>query len=249
MIPTRILIVDDEQRICDTLRSLIELHYSSARVIGSATNIMDAENIIRREHPDIVLLDIKMPGGTGFDLLDKFETINFKTIFLTAFDEYAVKAFKYSASDYLLKPVIAEDLVRALGKATEAFNAENENKRLKTLLDNLNKKEKKIILNTQQATYILDIKNIVRLEADRNYTRFYPMDQKPILVSGSLKEYEDMLKEEDFIRPHHSHLVNSTFISKFDKKHGGLLALKDGTLVPVSVRKQPDIAELIKKLK
>lgn len=242
----KILIVDDEKRIRTSIVHVIRLHYPKAIVVGEAENIQEAKQLIRDQKPDVLLLDIKMPGGTGFDLLSELMPATFKIIFVTAFNEFAIKAFKYSVLDYLLKPVVPEDLVRALDKARKQINGEEEILKLKTLIDNLKYEEKKIVLNTQNATHVIAANEILRCEADRNYTRFYLYNKKAILVSGGLKEYEELLKPLGFIRPHHSHVVNLNFISKLDKRTN-LLILKDGSKVPVSIRKHPELYNILNK--
>ena len=242
----KIIIIDDEKRIRTSLIHVLQLHYPEAIVIGEAENIRTALELISVENPDVILLDIKMPGGTGFDLLKQLNPIKFKIIFITAFDHYAVNAFKFSAIDYLLKPVIPEDLVHALNAAKEKINEELETIKLKNLLDNLKQEDKKIVLNTQEATHVINVNDIVRCEADRNYTRFFLSNTKTILVSGGLKEYEEMLKPFGFIRPHHSHVVSLNFITKLEKKNNSLI-LKDGSEVPVSIRKHPELSAILSK--
>jgi two-component system LytT family response regulator len=215
-------------------------------VVGEAENIQSALELIKLHNPDIILLDIKMPGGTGFDLLKQLTPVKFKIIFVTAFDQYAINAFKFSAVDYLLKPVIPEDLVQALNAAREKINEEFENTKLKNLVDNIKQEDKKIVLNTQEATHVINVNDIIRCEADRNYTRFFLSNKKIILVSGGLKEYEELLKPHHFIRPHHSHVVNLNFIIKLEKKTS-ILILKDGSEVPVSIRKHPELANVLSK--
>lgn len=242
----KVIIVDDETRIRTSLIHILKLHYPNAVVVGEAENIVSASEIIKQHSPDVVLLDIKMPGGTGFDLLKQLMPLHFKIIFISAFDNYAIEAFKFSAIDYLLKPVIPSDLVLALNKVSGKLDEENENLKLRTFVDNLKGEEKKIILNTQEATYVIPVNEIVRCEADRNYTRFFLNNKKTILVSGGLKEYEELLKPHHFIRPHHSHVVNLNYITKLEKKNN-ILILKDGSEVPVSIRKHPELADILSK--
>jgi len=242
----KLIIVDDEKRIRTSLIHVLQLHYPSAIIVAEAENIHAATEAIKLHSPDVVLLDIKMPGGTGFDLLKQLMPVKFKIIFITAFNEYAIQAFKFSALDYLLKPVIPKDLVQTLNKAKALINEENENLKLKNFVDNLKNEEKKIILNTQEATHVISVNEIIRCEADRNYTRFFLINKKVILVSGGLKEYEEMLKQYDFIRPHHSHVVNLNFITKLEKKNN-VLILKDGSEVPVSIRRHPELTEILNK--
>jgi two-component system LytT family response regulator len=242
----KIILVDDETRIRTSLSHVLQLHYPESIIVAEAENIISAKEAIKLHTPDVVLLDIKMPGGTGFDLLDQLMPVKFKVIFITAFNDFAIKAFKFSAVDYLLKPVIPADLVAALNKARELIDLETENLKLKTFVGNLNNDEKKIILNTQEATHVIPVNDIVRCEADRNYTRFFLSNKKSILVSGGLKEYEELLRPHGFIRPHHSHVVNLNFITQLEKKTSTLL-LKDGSEVPVSIRKHPELADILSK--
>lgn len=243
-----LIIVEDEKRIRTSLVNVIKLHYPEVEIIGEAENIQQAIELIKLKTPDVLLLDIKMPGGTGLELVKQLTPVNFKIIFITAFAQYAIEAIKLSALDYLLKPVIPGELVNALDKANEEINKEKENLKLKALLNNIEKKEKKIVLNTQEASFVIDVNDIVRCEADRNYTNFYLKDKKRILVSKGLKEYEDILKNHNFIRPHHSHLVNISMIERLDKRNGGALVLNDGSEVPVSTRKHAELIDILKQI-
>lgn len=247
----RIIIVDDEQRIRISLTNILQLHYPEAKIIAEAENIQNAFEVIKSLNPDVVLLDIQMPDGTGFDLLKKLTPFTFKVIFITAFNEFAVQAFKFSALDYLLKPVIPDELVMALKKAKEQINTENIQEKLKVFMSNMNgltREAKKIVLNTQDSMHIINITDIVRCEADRNYTLFILANKKNILVSGSLKEYDEMLSPYGFFRSHHSHLINISFIDRFDKKDGGRLIMKDGSEALVSSRKKDELVDALNRI-
>ena len=247
----RILIVDDEKRVRTTIRSIIELHYPSAEVIGEAENIHDAAEFIRTETPDVVLLDIKMPGGTGFELLKQLTPLTFKVIFITAFDQFAIQAFKYSAIDYLLKPIIPEDLVNALDRTVELLDVKDETVKFDNLIDNLNqltKDTKKIVLNTHDKIHIIAINEIIRCEADANYTTFTLLNKKPVVISKPLKEYDEMLSPYGFFRCHNSHLVNLSMIDRLEKREGGVLIMKDESEAMVSSRKYSELVAAISKL-
>lgn len=251
MNPIRIIIVDDEKRIRSSLINILQLHFPDVKVVAEAENVQSALEEIKTHSPDVVLLDIKMPDGTGFDLLKQFIPLTFKVIFITAFDHYAVQAFKFSALDYLLKPVIPEELVNALHKAQEQINTENINAKLNVFMSNMNgltRETKKIVLNTQETMHVINITDIVRCEADRNYTLFVLSNKKPILVSGSLKEYDEMLSPYSFFRSHHSHLVNISFIDRFEKKDGGRLVMKDGSVALVSSRKKDELIVALNRI-
>ncbi|OFZ02255.1 MAG: hypothetical protein A2491_13210, partial [Bacteroidetes bacterium RIFOXYC12_FULL_35_7] len=198
----RILIVDDEKKVRNTLRNLIKLHYHKADVIGEAEDVNSAADAIREHEPDLILLDIKMPGGTGFDLLKQYNPIPFKVIFITAFNDFAVQAFRFSAIDYLLKPVIPDELVNALQRVEQEIDKENLMLRYNVLMENLKRDNKKIVLNSADSMQIVLINDIIRCEADRNYTRIYIHNKNNILISKNLKEFDEMLSPSGFLRVH-----------------------------------------------
>jgi len=249
MLPLRIIIVDDETRIRTSLRHLLNMYYPASNVVAEAGDIDTAEQEIKKHNPDVVLLDIKMPGGSGLDLVKKLSPFKFKLIFITAFDKYAVQAFKFSALDYLLKPVNPDELVSALQKAQQQIMAGELNLKFDTFMNNMasqSKETKKIVLKTQDIVHVLNINDIIRCEADRNYTRFI-VSSKNILVSGSLKEYEDMLNGSGFFRSHHSHLINLSYIERFEKQHSQLV-MKDSSVVPLATRKKDELLQLLDKI-
>ncbi|MFZ2205557.1 MAG: LytTR family DNA-binding domain-containing protein [Minisyncoccia bacterium] len=251
MKPLRIIIVDDEKKIRSSLKNVLELHYPSSVVIAEAEDINSAIEAINTYKPDVVLLDIKMPGGTGFDLLKQLMPFTFKFIFITAFDKYAVQAFKFSAIDYLLKPVIPEELVCALKRAELQVSYENANIKFNTFVSNLNsltRETKKIVLNSHDKMQVVSLNEIVRCEADRNYTLFILINKKSILVSGSLKEYDEMLSPFGFFRSHHSYLVNLTLIDRLEKRDGGILIMKDNSKIPVSARKHSELVSALNRI-
>jgi two-component system LytT family response regulator len=242
----KILIVDDEKRIRTSLKHIIQIHYPNAEVKGEAQNIQEALDIIHLLKIDVILLDIKMPGGTGFDLLKQLMPVKYKVIFITAFDEFAIKAFRFSALDYLLKPVVPNELVAALKKANDELNEEIENIKLKAFIDNIKNEDKSIVLNTLEESHVVNINQIIRCEADRNYTRFFIINKKAILVSGCLKEYEETLNNRQFYRPHQSHLINLSYVNRLEKHDSWNLILKDGSKIPVATRKHNEILEVLK---
>ena len=246
-----IILVDDEKRVRNSLKSVLEIYYPAATVIGEAEDILEAKELILRLNPDVVLLDIKMPGGTGFDLLKQLMPFSFKVIFITAFDQFAIQAFKYSAIDYLLKPIIPDELVAALDKSAEILYVTDETLKFDNLLDNfsqLTRDLKKIVLNTQDKIHIVGITEIVRCESDANYTTFTLLNKKPVVMSKPLKEYDEMLTPFGFFRSHHSHLVNLSMIDRIDKKDGGVLIMKDNSEAMVSSRKYAELVIAIGNL-
>ena len=244
----RIVIVEDEKRVRNSLVNVLKLHYPKATIVGEAEDIITGIEVIKKQNPNIVLLDIKMPGGTGFDLLKQLKPLSFDVIFITAFNQYALQAFKFSAIDYLLKPVIPEELVNALERIEQKLSAENSNLKLDVFMNNLNgltRETKRIILNSHEKMQVVSLSEVVRCEADRNYTLFILTNKKNILVSKPIKEYDEMLSSFGFFRSHHSHLVNLSFVDRLEKRDGGILIMKDGSEALVSSRKQ---AELISAL-
>jgi two-component system, LytTR family, response regulator len=243
------LIIDDEERVREVLIHMLSIYCPNIKVIGQANSVESGHTIIQELKPDVVFLDIRMPDGTGFDLLKKFSQIDFYFIIITAYDEYAIQAFKVSALDYLLKPVDSTDLINAVGKLTKVISSEETHLEIDTLISNIENDKKqiqKIVLKTQESVFVVDINNIIRCESHNNYTLFHLKDKSSILVSKTLKEYEEMLSSLSFIRCHQTHLVNLAYISKLIKYPNTLLLLTDGNMVPVSVRKRDAIEKLLK---
>jgi len=244
------VIIDDEARVRETIVHMLSTYCPNINVIGQANSVETGYQLIENLKPEVVFLDIKMHDGTGFDLLKKFKNFTFHFIIITAHEEFAIQAFKFSALDYLLKPIDPTDLLNAVSKLTKIINSEETSMKFDTLLSNFssNKKDsKKIVLKTIDNVFVVDIKDIVRCESQNNYTVFYLADKTTILVSKTLKEYEDMLASLAFIRCHQTHLVNSAYISKFIKHPNLVLLMVDGVEVPVSVRKKMTIESLLKK--
>jgi len=245
------IIIDDEKRARETIRSLVELYCKNIIIVAEAENIVQAETEITKNNPDLIFLDISMPGGNGFDLLKKYRTLPFKVIFITAHNEHAIKAFKFSALDYILKPINPDELIAAVDKAESLIEKENVNQRLDIFMSNMESKTmdaKKIVLKTSDNIHIINVNDIVRCEADRNYSSFFLTNGKTILVSNTLKDYDELLSSFRFFRAHQSHLVNLNHIERYEKKDGGCLIMKDGSTVPVSVRKKEELLGLLQKI-
>ena len=244
------LIIDDEKRGRELLRMVLSTHCPEVKVIGEASNIKEAYNLIVQTDPDLIFLDIEMPGGTGFDLLSKFDEINFEVIFVTAFDKYAIKAIKFSAMDYLLKPVDEEELVKAIKKVEENQNKKSNKERINNLVSNVKKTSdnQKIGLTSSDGLEFIEIKTILRCEADGKYTSVFLHDGKKLLVSKNLKEFEDLLTDYNFFRIHHSHLVNLDYIKKYQSDRGGYVVMSDGSTITVSQRKKEDFLNSLKKI-
>jgi two-component system LytT family response regulator len=245
------IIVDDEKRARETIGSLLKLYCKTVTVVAEAENIDLAEKAIETHSPDLVFLDIDMPGGNGFELLKKYKTLPFKLIFITAYNDFAVKAFRFSALDYILKPVNPDDLVAAVNKAETLIDKENLNQKLQIFISNMENMSldvKKIVLKTSDSIHIVNVNDIIRCEADRNYSSFFLAGGKTILVSTTLKDYDELLSSFRFLRVHQSHLVNLNHIERYEKKDGGCIIMKDGSVVPVSVRKKEELLSLLQNI-
>ncbi len=231
------VVIDDEARARETIINILGLKPSGITITGEAGDIESGYRLIESKQPDLVFLDINLPDGTGFDLIKKIGNIRFKLVFITAHEEFAVRAFKFSALDYILKPVTASDLLQAVEKATHLIQKEETEMKFSAFLSNLDK-IKKIVLKTSESIHIVNIKDIVRCEADVNYTTFYLLGNAKLLVSKPLKDYAELLGQSGFFRTHQSHLVNLDHISRYDKEDGGHLVMDDESIVPVSSRKK-----------
>lgn len=247
----RTVIIDDEYHIRDTLNNMLEMNCpDDVRVVGHATGVVSGIAAIKELQPDLVLLDIQMKDGTGFDLLHRLPAINFKVIFITAYDRYAVQAFRFSAVDYLLKPVNPEQLKEAVLRAGKLIR-EHFDRQMKVLEENLNSvsnKNKKIILRTNESIHLLDVGNIIYCDSDSSYTTVHTVGGEHIIVSRTLKEYEEMLAECGFYRVHKSYLINLFHVKRFDRMDGGFIVLTDGFKIPVASRKRDEMLGLLEKM-
>lgn len=241
------LIVDDEINNRELVNNLLNSFCEDVEVIGTVQSVETAYKAINELKPDLVFLDVEMGDGTGFDLLKLFPKIDFKVIFITAHQEFAIEAFKFSAVDYLLKPLSPANLILAVKKATESITNEELTEKYQTLVNNVaepSKQKKKIVLKTMERIYSVDVADIVRMESDGNYTKVYLNDGKRIMVSKTMKEFDELLTDTGFVRVHHSHLINMNFLFCFEKSEGHIV-MKDNSIVPVSNRKKDQLMELI----
>jgi two-component system LytT family response regulator len=242
-------VVDDNPNALGLLISDIKNHYKDLKILGKATSVVSAAKELQIINPDILLLDIMLGDGTGFDILELCPKLKSKVIFITASEEYALKAFKFAAIDYILKPYSIKELSTAIEKAKEQITPEKEQiEVLKELIEKPYHKPSKISLHTSEKITIIDINNIIRCQSDSNYTIFYLKNKDKILVSKTLKYYYDILKTVGFIRVHQSHLVNKQYIKEYIKSDGGYLLLKDNSTIPISTRKRSEILGILKKM-
>jgi two-component system LytT family response regulator len=235
----KIVIIDDENRTRELIARMIDSFGFDVVTIPEGENVKSGIEAIEKHQPDIVFLDIQMPDGTGFDVIRSIEDKNFEVIFITAHEEFAIKAIKFSALDYLLKPVDTGELKAALEKALSTIDDKKESSQFDALQKNIQPTEKRrLVLKTQESVHVVELDQIIRCEADRNYTSFFLKDNKKILVSKTLKEYETLLSAHNFLRVQQSHLVNIDFVDRYDKKNGGAVVMKDGSEVPLSPAKR-----------
>lgn len=246
----RVVLIDDESTVRENLKILLNIYGSDMEVVGEAGGVQEGLDCIRKHKPDLVLLDVEMKDGTGFDLLAMYGELDFKLVFVTGHNDYAIKAFKYSAIDYLLKPVDPEELSKALAKARQSFDSQDQNLRVANLVQNKQTPclEQKIILKDAETVYLVAIKNIVRCESEANYTHFYLTDGRHIMVSRTLKEYDQLFACQSFFRAHQSHLINLCHFDRYEKKEGGIVYMKDGSVLPVAVRKKEALMEVLESL-
>lgn len=243
------ILVEDLADAMQLLKSDIEKHHPEINIIDTAKSVVEAAKVLRNKEPDILFLDIMLGDGTGFDILEIFPDLKSKIIFVTASDEFAIKAFKFAAIDYVLKPYAQEELSIAIEKAKEQIQPNKERLEiLKQTLNSPDKKPDKISLHTLDKIIIVNLNDIIRCESDSNNTTFYLQDGKKIFVTKTLKYFADLLKPYGFLRVHQSHLVNLQCISAFIKTDGGYLMLKNGNNVPVSVRKKAEVIDVLDQL-
>ena len=244
------IIVDDEQHCINNLKSLLAEYCSDAvELKGSFQSVEEGLRAIELIQPQLVFLDVKIKDQTGFDLLRLLSDINFEVIFTTAHDEYAVQAFRFSAIDYLMKPVKAQQLVTTVNKLSSRFSKEEITRKFSVLVHNLKKNtSKKIGLPVLTGLIFLNAEDIIRCEGSDNYTNIFTSDKKPQLVSRTLKEIEALLSDCNFFRVHHSHLINLNRIKSYNKGRGGFVIMEDGSDVEVSTRKKDDFIKRISVL-
>lgn len=237
------VIIDDDHKNLKILRRMLEDFCPGITVTGEALNSLTGYELIKQEKPDIVFLDIEMPYGNAFDLLDRLMPVNFEVIFITAFDEHSLKAFRYSAIDYLLKPVDIEELKAAVRKASEKQLLKTTNDRLSNLLSNLSPRQnnlQKIAIATQEGLVFVNLQHIVRCEANKNYTYFHLQGSKKIIASKNILEYEELLPQDMFFRIHNSHIINLNYINSYQKGRGGNVVMEDGTVIEVAARRKEE---------
>lgn len=246
----RTVLVDDETDSIRVLQRLLENYCPQVSIAGTAGGVETALPLIREAKPDLVLLDIEMAQGNAFDLLNQLQPIRFKVIFVTAFDNYAIRAFKYSAVDYLLKPVDIDDLVRAINRIGEKPDEHAVVQQMKTLLENvgvLHLPQQKMAIPTITGFIFVTVQDIIRFEAKGNYTSVYLSNGDSILATRTIKDYEEILPETIFYRIHNSHIINLSHIKKYQKGRGGVVEMEDGSSIEVASRRRDEFLNRLLK--
>lgn len=240
------VIVDDEVSGRETLSHYIQKYCVDIEVVGLADSVKSGLEVIEKCRPDILFLDVEMPYGNAFDLLEQVNEITFETIFVTAFSNYAMKALNCSASYYILKPIDIDELISAVDKIKSQKEKSKEFIHTKILIENiniLNKQLQKIVLPTMEGFEVIQVKDIIRCQANDNFTDIILTEGKKMLICRTLKHFEGLLEDYDFMRVHKSHLINIQFIKKYRKGKGGQVVMSDGSEIDVSPTKKQDLLD------
>jgi len=243
------IIIDDEENSRETLNLKIQKHCKEVEVLATCASAEEGIETIKKLSPELVFLDVEMPRMSGFDMLEDLEQVNFDIIFTTAYNQHAIRAIKFSALDYLLKPINKDELQNAVKRALQKQKHHTGDEQIKSLAENSKAKNgvEKIALPTADGLIFVELKNIVRLESDVNYTKFFLANKENILVSKTLGDFEELLSENNFFRPHKSHIVNLKYVKRYIKGEGGIIVLEDNTNIFVSRRKKDEFLERIKQ--
>lgn len=246
----RVVIIDDETSARIILKSFLEKFFSHYQIVGEADSVQGAISVIQHTKPDLVFLDIQLNLGTGFNVLEAIDKPTFHVIFITAYENYAIEAFRFAAIDYLLKPLKITDLKSAIARFEQRIvpaisSAHSEALRENLKVDDIRKG--KIVLPTMDGFEVAGIVDIVRLESDRNYTRIFLKGGSVCVVSKTLKEFEDMLLPYGFFRIHHSHMIHLQYVRKYIRGQGGEVLMTDEAVIPVSRAKKEEFLSLFLK--
>lgn len=230
------------------MKLLLNTHAPEIEILGEAESVKSGLEAIEQHNPELILLDVEMEDGTGFDLLSQCPKPKFKVIFITAHDDYALRAIKFSALDYLLKPVDSTELKNALEKAKQQVSEERNALSISTLVHNQNEKQEnqKLVLSDSEKIYLVSKHEIIRCQSEGNYTKFFLTNNRELLISKTMKEYIKLLEGKQFFRTHQSHLINLEHFSHYEKADGGTVYMKDGSFLPVAVRRKDLLMEALK---
>ena len=239
------IIVEDEQTSREILKNYLTKYCPTVEILGEASNIDEAMVLIRNNDIDLIFLDVEMPYGSGFDLLDKFDKTDFEVVFVTAYNQYAIEALNNHASYYLLKPISIDELIKAVDYVTQIKIKENELQNA-VLVPKISATNNKITIPTQDGFEVLEMKDIIYCKADDNYTEIFLENNQKKLVSKTLKYFEDILRDSGFARIHKSFLVNVSYIASYKKGKGGTISLSNGKELSVSASKKADFLSYFK---
>ena len=247
MIKINAVIIDDERNGRENLSSSLSKYCPEVVQVAEADSVISGIEAIQKHSPDLVFLDIEMPDGKGFKVLEFFKEPNFDVIFVTAYDQYAIQAIRFSALDYILKPINIMELRAAVDRIGQ--RKKKDQRLLNQFLHNADSalSEKKLALSTTDKIEFRSVGQIIRCQSDGNYTNFHFVDGSSMLVSKTLNDFEEILEGYGFIRTHKAHLVNLMFVRSFHKNEGGYLKMSDNTLIPVSRRRKEEILERLKQ--
>lgn len=243
------VIIEDEPASRETLKTYLAKYCKDVAVTGEADSVTTGLDAIRTHKPDLVFLDVEMPYGNAFDLLEQVEERNFETVFVTAYDHYAMKALNFSASYYILKPIDIDELVKAVDLISKKKETEEHALRTAILIENIkieNKQLQKIILPLLDGFEVVIVKDIIRCQANDNFTLFFMVDGSKHLICRTLKYYEDILSDFDFVRVHKSHLINLQYLKRYKKGKGGQAIMSDGSAIDVSEAKKSQLLDKFK---
>ncbi len=247
--PFRTIIVDDEPDGRSNIKGFLQLYFPEIAVTGEAGSVAEAVPLISAGKIDLLFLDIELKDGSGFDILDQLADVNFNVIFTTAHNEFAIRAFRYNALDYLLKPLDPDEFVMAVKKSKEQINLEILRKQMAQLIKSTQEKSfDRITLSTQSGHVFAKTMDITRIETYGNYSFVYLTEGERLLVSRNLKEFEEMLPEPDFFRVHQSHIVNTSLVKKVIKEDGDQVVMADGAKIPVSRRRKEEFMKILSQL-
>ena len=243
----KIAIVDDELHARANLRNMLLKYCPDVGAASEAGSVAEGVALLRRDPPDLLLLDVQLEDGTGFDLLDQVSPVRFNVIFTTAYDDFAIRAFRYNAIDYLLKPIDPDELAAAVGRVQQNTNFALLQKQIDNLVANAAEKSfPRIALPTGDGLVFTQTNNIVRIESFGNFSHIFLNDGERILASLNLRELEETLASPPFFRPHQSHIVNTAFVKKYLKDDGGYAVMSDGAKIPVSRRNKERFLDILK---
>ncbi|MDT8432943.1 MAG: LytTR family DNA-binding domain-containing protein [Bacteroidales bacterium] len=244
------IIIEDEVELRELSRRLLQSNFNDIEVVGEADSVDGGVELIYKEKPQLVLMDIEIKGGTGFNILQRVKPYTFKLVIVTAFNQFAIKAIKYSAIDYILKPINEFEFVNAIENALSLIAPGQYEQQMAHFMDVYEKKAKakKIVLRTSETIHIVNISDIVFCQSDNSYTTFSLADGEKIMVSRPMKEFADILEECDFFRPHQSFLINLHAIRRIDKSDGGFVIMKNGSEIPISARRKQMINDILNRL-